>query len=113
MIPTRTRAAAVVALVLAHAASAQTVVVLRPESFHVAAAAPLRVHLESGDSKTVPWDDSQVRWLMVRGEGTQENMDSAPGAPRVAGATTVTLPSPPPGAAVIGLDLKPSVEVID
>lgn len=113
MIPTRTRAAAVVAFALVHAAIAQTVVVLRPESFHIGATAPVRVHLESADSTNIPWDDSRVRWLMVRGEGTQENMDSAPGSPRAAGATTVTLPTPPAGAAAIGLDLKPAIEVMD
>lgn len=110
---TRTWAVAGGVVALAAAARGQAVLVLRPAAFHVAAGRPVEVHLETG-GKPVAWDDSRVRWMFVRGEGTQENMDAAPAAPPGVGVReTVSLPAPPAGAAAMGIDFRPVVETID
>jgi hypothetical protein len=90
-------------------ASGQQTFFLRPEVFRTPG--PVAVHLEA-DGKPVPWDDSRVRWLFIRGQGTQENRDQAPSPPDQA-AGSVALPGPPPGAATAGVDLIPRIEEID
>ena len=68
----------------------------------------IRVHLESA-GKPAPWDDARVRTLFILGNDTRENRDR--GGADAAGV--VLLPAPPPGAAAVGLDLKPAIEEID
>jgi hypothetical protein len=102
-----------VMLLLAPGAGGQETLFLRPAEFLPAAGAPVLVHLEGSEAggKALPWDDSKVRWLFIRGQGTQENRDGAPGGPDATGA--VALPGPPAGAAAAGVDFKPAVEEMD
>jgi hypothetical protein len=100
-------------LAAASLAQAQKTLFLRPESFRLAPGDPVKVHLQvAGEQPATAWDDSKVRWFMLRGESTQENMDRAP-AGAVDAAGSVALASPGAGAVAVGLDLKPVVEEID
>ncbi len=102
--------AAMLLFATASAAWGQERVFLRADAARVPAGGPVRVHLESAQGPAA-WDNDRVRLLFVLGRDTRENMDRAPAAPGAAGG--VALPAPAPGSCAVGLDFKPTVEVMD
>lgn len=115
-------------------ASAQTTARLQPQSFHVLIGQPLTLSWQrTGPSQPEPWPENSCRWFFARVAGTQENRDSipaspAPPAPANASPVPDDAPAAPPnnqtnpsaiwtfdkpGTAMVGLDLRPSIELIE
>lgn len=94
------------------AASAQEVLVLRPDAFTLPAAAPLRVSMNApGQADPILWAERPLEWLYIRGEGTQENLHDV--APTIDERGRAALPAPPPDAVAIGADLRSRTTTVD
>lgn len=108
MFPPHRAAAAAVLCVAAGPLAAQTVYHLAPAAYTVAADAPIRVGLAAAaDGPAQPWP--ATAWVFVRGEGTQENLDSPPAADA---SGQVPLPGVRSGAAMVGVDFSPTTETL-
>lgn len=106
------RASALAAAILLSSgfAAAQDALFLTPERFQAAPGESVLLRAQAGHAEALdkaPWPAARVRWLFIRGAGTQQNLDSA--APENATPDAVKLMLPPPDAAQIGLDLKPTI----
>lgn len=109
--PTVYRSSALAAaILLASGVAAQDALFLTPDRFRAAPGESLLLRAQSGHVEALdksPWPVERVRWLFVRGAGTQQNLDTV--APENATPDAVRLMLPPPDAAQIGLDLKPEI----
>lgn len=108
MFPAHRAAAAAVLCLAACPLAAQTVYHLAPAAYTVAPEAPIRVGLAAAaGGPAQPWP--ATAWVFVRGEGTQENLDSPPAADA---SGQVPLPSVKSGAAMVGVDFSPTTETL-
>jgi hypothetical protein len=90
-------------------ASAQTLARFVPAAPETAGALELRfVRERAGRAEPQPWPATDVGWLFVREEGTQQNHDAL--APAAEDATVLRLERGTPGPALVGWDPPPRIE---
>lgn len=85
---------------------------MTPAAYHATAGAPLALNLKSSISgAAIAWDDARISWTLLRIAGIQENSDLAPRSDEKGAAGSVKINTE--GAAVIGVDFKPRVVMLD
>ncbi len=138
--PFRHAAWPVLSALFAASASAQSVAWLEPQAFETKPNQPLTLSWFRTNAppppkqdSPEPWPENSCRWFFVRVAGTQENRDSIPAlpvlpTPIIADPAPGAAPSAPannqpgssaiwsfttPGTAMIGLDLRPTIESVE
>src|SRR5262245_17414888 len=85
---------------------------LVPDQYHTAAAAPLRLRVESAAANAPrAWPTQELRWFFMRGLGTQENRDTI--EPSQPGGDHAEAKLGGAGVTMLGIDFKPTVATVD